>query len=93
MTKESKILLAVTVLSTVLLMGLQLFLHRQSLGINLRAAREINKAVKATPSATPVVTEAASPSAAAKVKATATPKATVKPTETPEASVEVAPAE
>lgn len=93
MTKESKILLAVTIVSTVLLAGLQLFLHRQALVLNVRAAQEINKVVKATPSATPVATETASPSGSAKVKATATPKATVKATATPEAEVEASPAE
>jgi hypothetical protein len=93
MTKESKILLSVTIACTVILGALQLFLHRQALVVNLKAAQEINKSVKATPSATPVVVESASPSAAVKGKATATPKATVKPTATPEASVETTPAE
>ena len=93
MTRESKILLAVMIACTVVLAGLNLFLHRQALGLNLRAAQEINKAVKATPSATPVATETASPSATVKGKVTATPKATVKPTEEPETSVETTPAE
>src|SRR4051812_11204745 len=55
MTKESKILLATVIVCTILLAGLDLFLHRQAVSLNLRAAQEINKAVKATPSATPVV--------------------------------------
>ena len=92
MTKESKILLAAIIACTVLLGALQLFLHRQSLVVNLKAAQEINKSVKATPSASPVA-ESASPSASAKGKATATPKATVKPTETPEAPAEEQPAQ
>jgi len=41
MMKDSKILLAVILLCTVVLAGLQLYLHRQSLSLNLRAAQEI----------------------------------------------------
>jgi hypothetical protein len=93
MTRESKILLAATIACTVVLGALQLFLHRQALSFNLRAAQEINKAVQATPSASPSVSPTASASATGKAKATVTPKATVKLTATPEASVEATPAE
>jgi len=93
MTKESKILLATVIICALLLAGLELFLHRQALVVNIKVAQEINKSVKATPVATPAVLEAASPSANAKGKATETPKATVKASPTPDASVEEKPAE
>src|SRR5690349_9735437 len=94
MTKESKILLVVVLLCTVFLAGFQYFMQMRVLGVNLKAAQEINKAVQATPAVLPTVEASASASASATPKGKASPslKATVKPTvapvEAPEASPE-----
>ena len=46
MTKESKVLLVALLACTVALAGLQLFLHKQAVGVSLLSAQSVNKAVQ-----------------------------------------------
>ena len=99
MTKESRVLLVALLACTVALAGLQLFLHKQAIGVSLLSAQSVNKAAKvATSSAINALgkTDAirsASASATpagktASASATVRPRVTASPIATPEVTEE-----
>jgi outer membrane murein-binding lipoprotein Lpp len=95
MSKESKVLLAVTVLCTLFLAGFMYFLQSGVVASNVQTLQAVVKAVSVTPSpkATAEPTEAATGSATPKGKVSTSPvvKASAKATEEPEATVEATP--
>lgn len=96
MTKESKVLLGVFILSTLFLAGFQYYLHIQSLAANVLVAQNVNNAVKTASSsainalgkteATRSATASATPAGkTASASATVRPRVTASPIATPEA--------
>ena len=99
MTKESRVLLVALLACTVALASLQLFLHKQAIGVSLLSGQSVNKAVQlASPSAvnalgktdaTPSASASATPAQkTASASATMRPRVTATPTATPEVTEE-----
>ena len=92
MNRDSRILLVALVVSTVVIVALQLQLHRQAMLVSVQTAKALGQEIVKTPE--PTVSPTSAPSTSPKASKQATPSATVKSaTPRPTATPEVTPAQ